>query len=174
MDCSPFGSSVHEIFQVRILEQVTMLSSRASSWPRDQTCVSYICLLGGGFLITSAIFRSLCESHSAEITQREVNRVNNEKVNVVQLYPTLCDPPDYTVHGIFQGRIPEWVAFPFYRASSQLRDQTQVSQIRQILHQLSHKGSPSILEWVAYPFSSSSSSPRSRILYGRMILYQLS
>ena len=118
MDCSPFGSSVHEIFQVRILEQVTMLSSRASSWPRDQTCVSYICLLGGGFLITSAIFRSLCESHSAEITQREENRVNNEKVNVAQLYPTLCDTPDYTVHGIFQGRIPEWVAFPFFRASS--------------------------------------------------------
>ena len=32
---------------------------------------------------------------------------------------------------------------------------------RQILHQLSHKGSP-ILEWVAYPFSSSSSTPRNR------------
>ena len=31
---------------------------------------------------------------------------------------------------------------------------------RQILHQLSHKGSPRILEWVAYPFSSGSSSPR--------------
>ena len=27
---------------------------------------------------------------------------------------------------------------------------------RQILHQLSHKGSPRILEWVAYPFSSQS------------------
>ena len=28
---------------------------------------------------------------------------------------------------------------------------------RQILYQLSHKGSPKILEWVAYPFSSRSS-----------------
>ena len=28
---------------------------------------------------------------------------------------------------------------------------------RQILYQLSHKGSPRILEWVAYPFSSQSS-----------------
>ena len=27
---------------------------------------------------------------------------------------------------------------------------------RQILYQLSHKGSPTILEWVAYPFSRSS------------------
>ena len=31
---------------------------------------------------------------------------------------------------------------------------------RQILYQLSHKGSPRILEWVAYPFSSWSSWPR--------------
>ena len=31
---------------------------------------------------------------------------------------------------------------------------------RQILYQLSHKGSPGILEWVAYPFSSRSSRPR--------------
>ena len=42
MDCSPPGSSVHEIFQVRILEWVAISSSRASSQPRDQTCVSYI------------------------------------------------------------------------------------------------------------------------------------
>ena len=33
---------------------------------------------------------------------------------------------------------------------------------RQILHQLSHQGSPRILEWVAYPFSSRSSWLRNR------------
>ena len=33
---------------------------------------------------------------------------------------------------------------------------------RQILYQLSHKGSPRILEWVAYPFSSRSSQTRNR------------
>ena len=33
---------------------------------------------------------------------------------------------------------------------------------RQILYQLSHKGSPRILEWVTYPFSSKSSPPRNR------------
>jgi len=33
---------------------------------------------------------------------------------------------------------------------------------RQILYQLSHKGSPRILEWMAYPFSSGSSWPRNR------------
>ena len=36
---------------------------------------------------------------------------------------------DYTVHGILQARIPEWVAFPFYRATSQPRDPTLVSLI---------------------------------------------
>ena len=35
----------------------------------------------------------------------------------------------YTVHGILQARILEWVAFPFSRGSSQPRDRTQVSRI---------------------------------------------
>ena len=43
MDCSPPGSSVHEIFQVRILEWVAMPSSRGSSRPRDRTCISSTC-----------------------------------------------------------------------------------------------------------------------------------
>ena len=51
------------------------------------------------------------------------------KVKVTQSYLTLCDSMDYTVHGILQARILEWVAFPFSKGSSQPRDQTQVSQI---------------------------------------------
>ena len=66
---------------------------------------------------------------------------------------------DYTVHGILQARILEWVAFPFSTGSSQPRDRTQVS-CRESLYQLSHKGSPRILAWVAYPFSRGSSQPR--------------
>ena len=31
------------------------------------------------------------------------------KVEVTQSFPTLCDPMDYTVHGILQARILEWV-----------------------------------------------------------------
>ena len=44
---SPLGSSVHGIFQARILEWVFMPSSRGSSWPRDRTCVS--CIAGRFF-----------------------------------------------------------------------------------------------------------------------------
>ena len=49
------------------------------------------------------------------------------KVKVDQSCPTLCNPMDYTIHGILQARILEWIAFPFSRRSSQPRDQTQVS-----------------------------------------------
>ena len=45
---------------------------------------------------------------------------------VAQLCLTLCDPmdynpPGYSVHGILQARIPEWVAMPSTRGSSQPR-----------------------------------------------------
>ena len=42
-------------------------------------------------------------------------------VDITQSCPTLCNPMDYTVHGILQARILEWVAFPFSRGSSQPR-----------------------------------------------------
>ena len=35
------------------------------------------------------------------------------EVKVAQLCPTLFEPMDYTVQGILQARILEWVAFPF-------------------------------------------------------------
>ena len=37
MDCGPPGSSVQGILQARILEQVTMPSSRGSSQPQERT-----------------------------------------------------------------------------------------------------------------------------------------
>ena len=51
------------------------------------------------------------------------------KRKVTQLCPTLCDPMAYTVHGILQARILEWVDIPFSRGSSQPKDRTQVSHI---------------------------------------------
>ena len=61
----------------------------------------------------------------------------NRKVSLsscvcTQLCPTLCDPmdcnlPGYSVHGIFQAGILDWVAISYFRGSSQPRDLTQVS-----------------------------------------------
>ena len=41
-DCSPPGPSVHGILQARILECVSMPSSRGSSPPTDWTCISLV------------------------------------------------------------------------------------------------------------------------------------
>ena len=46
MDCSLPDSSVYGILQARILEWVAMPCSKRSSWPRDQTCISYIFCMG--------------------------------------------------------------------------------------------------------------------------------
>ena len=51
-------------------------------------------------------------------------------VKVAQLCLTHCDPMDYTVYGILQARILEWVAYPFSSRSSQPRDLTQVSSLQ--------------------------------------------
>ena len=47
MDCSPLGSSVHEIIPARLLEWVAISFSKGSSPTRDGTHVS--CIVGGFF-----------------------------------------------------------------------------------------------------------------------------
>ena len=53
-------------------------------------------------------------------------------LEVAQSCLTLCNPmdcslPGFSIHGIFQARVLEWVATPFSWGSSQPRDQTRVS-----------------------------------------------
>ena len=65
LDSSSTGSSVHGIFQARILEWVAMHSSRGSFWPRDRTCISCVSCIAselftpwataGGFITPWAI-----------------------------------------------------------------------------------------------------------------------
>ena len=57
--------------------------------------------------------------------------VNSESHSVMSysLPPMDCSPTGYSVHEILQARILEWVAIPFSRGSSQLRDRTLVSCI---------------------------------------------
>ena len=52
---------------------------------------------------------------------------DESEVKLAQSCLTLCDPMDYTVHGILHARVLERGVFPFSRESSQPRDQTQVS-----------------------------------------------
>ena len=55
-------------------------------------------------------------------SERKIQIMYIKKVKVTQSCPTLCDLMDYTVHGILQARILEWIAVAFSRGSSQLRD----------------------------------------------------
>ena len=85
----------------------------------------YACLLHQVRRITShsSLLRFCSHGSDSTLPDEEI------KVKVAQSCPILCDPMDYTVHGIFQARIPEWVAFPFSRGSSQPRGRTQVFHI---------------------------------------------
>ena len=64
--------------------------------------------------------------------------VGKVKVKVTESCLTLCDRMDYTVHGVLQARILEWVAFPFSRGFSQGLN-PGLPHWRRILYQLSHK-----------------------------------
>ena len=64
------------------------------------------------------------------------------KVKVTQSCLILCDPMDYTVHGILQARILEYIAVPFQGIFSTQDSNPGLSYYRWILYQLSHQGSP--------------------------------
>ena len=72
------------------------------------------------------------------IKEAPVCQYFNVNMKVAQSCPTLCDPTDYTVPGIPQTRILEWVAFPFSRGSSQPRVELNYMWI---LYQESSQGS---------------------------------
>ena len=72
---------------------------------------------------------------------------------VASVMPTLCDPmdcspPGFSIHGILQVRVLEWVAMPSSRGSSRPRDWTWVScssalqaDSLQLSHREAHHGS---------------------------------
>ena len=85
------------------------------------------------------------------------------KVRVAQSCLALCNPLDYTVHGILQARILEWVAFSLLQDIFLTQESNPgLLHCTWILYQQSHKGSPRLLEWVAYPFSRGSSQLRNQ------------
>ena len=66
MDCKLPGSSVHGDFQARTLEWVAISSSKGSSWPRDQTCLTYISCIEGGFFTVWAIREAFLNTNTHE------------------------------------------------------------------------------------------------------------
>ena len=80
MDCSLPGSSVHGIFQARILDWVVISYSRGSSWPRDWTHASYVSCTGRQILCHCATLGSsyhfkymlLICSHFSEVMSLDI------------------------------------------------------------------------------------------------------
>ena len=118
MDCSLPGSSIHGIFQARVLEWGAIAFSPGYWQVFKKVCMITI-LQGYAKLLQSST--TLCN-------------------------PMVCSPLGPSVHGILQARIPEWVAMPSSRGSSRSRDQTCVSNIscigRQVLFRSHHLGGP--------------------------------
>ena len=76
-------------------------------------------------IITANAYQTPCAGHIPSTIH-----VLTPKVLVAQSCPTLCDSMDYgpPVHGILQARILVWVAIPFTRGYSQLRDQISFTE----------------------------------------------
>ena len=118
MDFSLPGSSVHVIFQARVLELVAISFSRGSSQPRDCTSISCISCIGRQILfplcqlgIYTYIYFTIC----IYIKSLSSLKQTTVCVLVAQWCLTLCNPmdcspPGFSVHGIFQARILEDVA----------------------------------------------------------------
>ena len=70
----------------------------------------YMCI----FIISHYVIPNICHM----LYKNAIYIIIYVKVKVSQLCLTLCEPMDYTVCGILQARILEWVAVPFSRGSS--------------------------------------------------------
>ena len=112
--------------------------------------------------VTVLVFKcdKVYEEH--EKSERVSHSVVSHSLRPHGLY---CSPPGYSVHGILQTRILEWVAIPFSRGSSQPRDWTHVSCIAgRLFYCLSHLVGmvlgkrQDLSKWQLLSFSSSSPS----------------
>ena len=151
MDCNPPGSSVHGILLARTLQWVVMPSSAFSSWSEIEPMVSCISCIAGRFCTAEPSGQLIQRVAYLNPVPRIVKcttytplhygsgnphySLESESENeVAQSCLILCEPIDYSlpgfsVHGIFQARVLEWVAISFSRVSSWPRDQTQISCI---------------------------------------------
>ena len=161
-----YAISWHLLFEKIILDREYLCSQGASllvpASPAHASRLvsgsSFICCPCAFKLGVFMLFYGLTESAHGSIKSGGFVSWNSMKVKVSQSCLTLCDPVDYTVHGILQARILEWIAFCFSRGIHPTQGSNPgLLHCRWLLYQLSHKGSPRILEWVSFPFSSRSS-----------------
>ena len=102
MDCSPPRSSVHEIFQARILEWVAISFSRGSSQPRDQTQV--FCTAGRFFTNWATREATHLKASSNFLLQAE----QTKRKNLPHIYQLLNSFRKTTIFCHWQERHTYW------------------------------------------------------------------
>ena len=123
VDCSPPGSSVPGILQVRILHWVSISFSRIIT-----QIICQLFYVDFKFnVLNSMMYAVLYIQYICYICIR----------SVFQLCPTPCDPmdcnpPSFSVHGGSQARILEWGCHSSSKESSGPRDCTRISSISYI------------------------------------------
>ena len=85
MDYSLPGSSIHEIFQAKVLQWVAISFSRGSSQPKDQTHVSCVSCIAGRLFTTEPPGNPLFIIQFSSVTQS---------------CPTLCNPMNCSMPGL--------------------------------------------------------------------------
>ena len=156
MGCCPPGSSVHGIFQTRILEWLALPYSRGSFWPKDLTLIT--CITGGFFThwaigkpIYMFVCIYVCVCVCVCVKEKVKVKVMSDSLQPHGLYSSCNSAGQNTgvgSHSLLQGIFPTQGSNP------------GIPHCRWILYQLSHQRSPRILAWVPCPFFRGSSWPR--------------
>ena len=139
--CSLFYQ--HHILFWQITEHTHSLNHKKFIWLLFKYLISNILITKTGILLHSVRTQDLanlllCSVKSLHVLRypASVSLGHSEKkgkrkaceVKVTQSCLTLSDK-EYTVHEFLQATIVDWVALPFSRGSSQLRDRTQFFRI---------------------------------------------
>ena len=156
------GGCSHEIKRCLLLGRKGMTNLDSVLQSRDINLPTNVRIVKATVL---SVVMYRCESWT-------IKKVKWKSLNCVWLFVT---PWDYTVHGILQARILEWVPIPFSRGSSQPMDQAQVSHTAgRFFTSWATREAQEYWSGVAYPFSSRSSWPRTQtgnLLHYRQVIY---
>ena len=102
LDCSPPGSSVHGTFQARILEWISISSSRESFPSSNQTLFAYICCIAGIFFATEPL-----EKPNVQYRESENTEIHEDDYNACSVqFSRSVMPNSLRPHGLQHARLP--------------------------------------------------------------------
>ena len=119
MDCSLPGSSVHGIFQARILEQVVIASFQRSSWPRDDwTFVFCVSCIGRQILYYCATREAHLSNIQAQSWIFDKWNSRNPSLLVVVVVQSLVMSESLRPHELQHARLPCFLLSPGVSSNS--------------------------------------------------------